>query len=125
MWKRPMSIIMILRMDNSSISYSFTTKYFLCAAVKKKKVFLERDTISPIELQVSNIFIPNDFPQSGDERRYNLYKSFHFPIRSDPFIRRAIDNSLILHIYIIIRKHYYTCFELFHAFYNWFWNNAE
>nr|QXI83923.1 hypothetical protein RF2 [Kuepferia damyonensis]QXI83941.1 hypothetical protein RF2 [Kuepferia damyonensis] len=32
---------------------------------------------------------PNDFPQSGDER-YNLYKSFHFPSRSDPFVRRAI-----------------------------------
>lgn len=31
----------------------------------------------------------NDFPQSGD-KRYNLYKSFHFPIRSDPFVRRAI-----------------------------------
>uniref|UniRef100_A0A3Q7HW71 Ycf2 N-terminal domain-containing protein n=1 Tax=Solanum lycopersicum TaxID=4081 RepID=A0A3Q7HW71_SOLLC len=38
-------------------------------------------TISPIESQVSNIFIPNDFPQSGDET-YNLYKSFHFPSRS-------------------------------------------
>ncbi|KAK6769860.1 hypothetical protein RDI58_032898 [Solanum bulbocastanum] len=38
---------------------------------------------------VSNIFIPNDFPQSGDET-YNLYKSFHFPSRSDPFVRRAI-----------------------------------
>uniref|UniRef100_A0A6N2NLU9 Protein Ycf2 n=1 Tax=Salix viminalis TaxID=40686 RepID=A0A6N2NLU9_SALVM len=37
--------------------------------------------------EVSNIFIPNDFPQSGDE---SLYKSFHFPIRPDPFVRRAI-----------------------------------
>ncbi|KAF4393677.1 hypothetical protein G4B88_007663 [Cannabis sativa] len=71
---------MILRMDNSSISCSFATKYFLCAA---------RDTISPIEIHVSNIFIPNDFPQNGDES-YNLYKSFHFPIRSDPFVRKAI-----------------------------------
>nr|YP_009578010.1 hypothetical chloroplast RF2 [Bunchosia argentea]YP_009578024.1 hypothetical chloroplast RF2 [Bunchosia argentea]QBK32627.1 hypothetical chloroplast RF2 [Bunchosia argentea]QBK32641.1 hypothetical chloroplast RF2 [Bunchosia argentea] len=62
--------------------------YFLCGG-KKKHAFLERDTISPIESQVSNIFIPNDFLQSGDER-YNLYKSFHFPIRSDPFVRRAI-----------------------------------
>ncbi|KAF3449766.1 hypothetical protein FNV43_RR05844 [Rhamnella rubrinervis] len=86
MWKRAVSIIMILRMDNSSISCSFATKYFLCAA---KNMLLERDTISPIELQVSNIFIPNDFPQNGDEG-YNLYKSFHFPIRSDPFVRRAI-----------------------------------
>ncbi|KAK2967027.1 hypothetical protein RJ640_003383 [Escallonia rubra] len=48
-----------------------------------------RDTISPMESHVSNIFIPNDFPQSGDET-YNLYKSFHFPSQSDPFIRRAI-----------------------------------
>ena len=37
----------------------------------------------------------------------------------------CIDNSLILHIYIIVRKHYYTYFELIHAFYIWFWNNAE
>ncbi|KAM4077814.1 hypothetical protein ACJW30_12G169400 [Castanea mollissima] len=65
-------------------------KIFSLRGGKKKHAFLERDTISPIELQVSNIFIPNDFPQSGDERRYNLYKSFHFPIRSDPFVRRAI-----------------------------------
>ncbi|CAN4101520.1 unnamed protein product [Withania somnifera] len=63
-------------MDNSSISCSFETKYFLY-------------TISPIESQVSNIFIPNDFPQSSDET-YNLYKSFHFPSRSDPFVCRAI-----------------------------------
>nr|AZM32167.1 hypothetical chloroplast RF21 [Nepenthes mirabilis]AZM32183.1 hypothetical chloroplast RF21 [Nepenthes mirabilis] len=63
-------------------------KFSLCVG-KKKHAFLERDTISPIESQVSNIFIPNDFPQSGDER-YNLYKSFHFPIRSDLFVRRTI-----------------------------------
>ena len=35
------------------------------------------------------------------------------------------NNSLILHIYIIIRKHYHTYFELIHAFYIWFWNNVE
>nr|QWE50783.1 Ycf2 protein [Bruguiera parviflora]QWE50803.1 Ycf2 protein [Bruguiera parviflora] len=64
-------------------------KIFSLCGGKKKHAFLERDTISPIESQVSNIFIPNDFPQSSDER-YNLYKSFHFPIRSDPFVRRAI-----------------------------------
>nr|QVX28783.1 hypothetical protein RF2 [Poiretia bahiana]QVX28800.1 hypothetical protein RF2 [Poiretia bahiana] len=62
--------------------------FSLCGG-KKKHAFLERDTIPPIESQVSNILIPNDFPQSGDEG-YNLYKSFHFPIRSDPFVRRAI-----------------------------------
>nr|YP_010036252.1 hypothetical chloroplast RF21 [Aeonium arboreum]YP_010036269.1 hypothetical chloroplast RF21 [Aeonium arboreum]QQW46794.1 hypothetical chloroplast RF21 [Aeonium arboreum]QQW46811.1 hypothetical chloroplast RF21 [Aeonium arboreum] len=59
----------------------------LCGG-KKKHAFLERDTISPIESQVSNIFIPKDSSQSGDET-YNLYKYFHFPIRSDPFVRRA------------------------------------
>ncbi|KAJ6818917.1 ribosomal protein L23 [Iris pallida] len=89
MWKRPVSIIMILHMDNSSISCSFATKYFLCASVKKKHIFLERETISPSESQVSDIFIPNDFLQSGDET-YNLYKSFHFPIRSDLFVCSAI-----------------------------------
>nr|UEN67517.1 hypothetical protein RF2 [Sophora wilsonii]UEN67536.1 hypothetical protein RF2 [Sophora wilsonii] len=64
-------------------------KIFSLCGGKKKHAFLERDTISPIESQVSNILIPNDFPQSGDEG-YNLYKSFHFPIRPDPFVRRAI-----------------------------------
>nr|ATL60709.1 Ycf2 [Rondeletia odorata] len=64
-------------------------KIFSLCVGKKKHAFGGRDTISPIESQVSNIFIPNDFPQSGDER-YNLYKSFHFLSRSDPFVRRAI-----------------------------------
>nr|AWI71011.1 Ycf2 [Thevetia peruviana] len=64
-------------------------KIFSLCVGKKKHAFWGRDTISPIESQVSNIFIPNDFPQSGDER-YNLDKSFHFPSRSDPFVRYSI-----------------------------------
>nr|YP_010758640.1 Ycf2 [Caragana opulens]WEW73104.1 Ycf2 [Caragana opulens] len=71
-----------------NILFSHNKIFSLCGG-KKKHAFLERDTISPMELQVSNILIPNDFPQSGDEG-YNLYKSFHFPIRSDPLVRRAI-----------------------------------
>nr|WDA92203.1 Ycf2 protein [Corydalis incisa]WDA92230.1 Ycf2 protein [Corydalis incisa] len=63
-------------------------RFSLCVG-KKKQVFLERDTISPIESQGSKIFIPKDLPQSGDETS-NLYKSFHCPIRSDPFVGRAI-----------------------------------
>nr|YP_010176682.1 Ycf2 protein [Duranta erecta]YP_010176699.1 Ycf2 protein [Duranta erecta]QSQ72440.1 Ycf2 protein [Duranta erecta]QSQ72457.1 Ycf2 protein [Duranta erecta] len=66
-------------------------KIFSLCVGKKKHAFGGRDTISPIESQVSNIFIPNDFPQSGDET-YNLYKSFHFPSRYDPFVRRTIDS---------------------------------
>nr|YP_010505308.1 Ycf2 [Chrysosplenium echinus]YP_010505325.1 Ycf2 [Chrysosplenium echinus]UXE34025.1 Ycf2 [Chrysosplenium echinus]UXE34042.1 Ycf2 [Chrysosplenium echinus] len=62
----------------------------LCGSKKKHAFcFWERDTISPMESQVSNILIPNYFTQSGDET-YNLSKSFHFPIRSDPFVRRGI-----------------------------------
>nr|AYP31976.1 hypothetical chloroplast RF21 [Canna iridiflora] len=84
------------RINNYDLTYGqFLTTLFirnkifsLCVG-KKKYIFLERETISPIESQVSDIFIPNDFPQSGDET-YNLYKSFHFPIRSEPFVRRAI-----------------------------------
>nr|YP_010734932.1 Ycf2 [Amorphophallus coaetaneus]WEI30181.1 Ycf2 [Amorphophallus coaetaneus] len=56
---------------------------------KKKHIFLEREAILPIDSQVSDIFISNDFQKSGDET-YNLYKSFHFQIRPDPFVRRAI-----------------------------------
>nr|YP_010308237.1 hypothetical protein RF2 [Meconopsis pseudohorridula]YP_010308257.1 hypothetical protein RF2 [Meconopsis pseudohorridula]ULU28653.1 hypothetical protein RF2 [Meconopsis pseudohorridula]ULU28673.1 hypothetical protein RF2 [Meconopsis pseudohorridula] len=84
------------RINNYDLTYGqflnilfIRNKIFSLCVGPKKHVFLERDTISSIESQVSNIFIPNDFPQSGDER-YNLYKSFHFPIRSDPFVRRAI-----------------------------------
>nr|YP_009942888.1 hypothetical chloroplast RF2 [Pseudowintera colorata]YP_009942905.1 hypothetical chloroplast RF2 [Pseudowintera colorata]QOD40395.1 hypothetical chloroplast RF2 [Pseudowintera colorata]QOD40412.1 hypothetical chloroplast RF2 [Pseudowintera colorata] len=84
------------RINNYDLTYRqflnilfIRNKIFSLCVGKKKHVFLERDTISPIESQVSDIFIPNDFPQSGDET-YNLYKSFHFPIRSDPFVRRAI-----------------------------------
>nr|YP_010248255.1 Ycf2 [Codonopsis pilosula]YP_010248279.1 Ycf2 [Codonopsis pilosula]QTK21304.1 Ycf2 [Codonopsis pilosula]QTK21305.1 Ycf2 [Codonopsis pilosula] len=64
-------------------------KIFSLCVGKKKHAFGGRDTLSAIESQVSNIFIPKDFPQSGDETD-NLYKSFHFPSRSDPFGRRAI-----------------------------------
>ncbi|CAI0433468.1 unnamed protein product [Linum tenue] len=67
-------------------------KIFSLCGGKKKHAFLERDTISPIESQVFNIFIPNDFPQSGDERS-NLYKSFHFPIRSDPLSDMNLSDS--------------------------------
>nr|QOI12947.1 Ycf2 [Capparis spinosa]QOI12966.1 Ycf2 [Capparis spinosa] len=86
------------RLNNSDFTYGqflnilfIRNKIFSSCGGKKKHAFLERDTISPspIESQVSNIFISNDFSQSGDER-YNLYKSFHFAIRSDPLVRRAI-----------------------------------
>nr|QCT81923.1 Ycf2 [Protea caffra subsp. kilimandscharica]QCT81945.1 Ycf2 [Protea caffra subsp. kilimandscharica] len=84
------------RINNYDLTYGqflnilfIRNKIFSLCVGKKKHAFLERDTISLIESQVSNIFIPNDFPQSGGET-YNLYKSFHFPIRSDPFVRRAI-----------------------------------
>ncbi|KAI3883343.1 hypothetical protein MKW92_039589, partial [Papaver armeniacum] len=70
-------------------NYDLTYGQFLNILFIRNNIFFFRDTISSIESQVSNIFIPNDFPQSGDER-YNLYKSFHFPIRFDPFVRRAI-----------------------------------
>nr|YP_009864791.1 Ycf2 [Uvularia grandiflora]YP_009864808.1 Ycf2 [Uvularia grandiflora]QKE32786.1 Ycf2 [Uvularia grandiflora]QKE32803.1 Ycf2 [Uvularia grandiflora] len=84
------------RINNYDLTYGqflnilfIRNKIFSLCVDKKKHIFLERETISPIESQVSDIFIPNDFPQSGNET-YNLYKSFHFPIRSDPFVRRAI-----------------------------------
>nr|YP_010712266.1 Ycf2 protein [Corydalis ternata]YP_010712288.1 Ycf2 protein [Corydalis ternata]WDA92921.1 Ycf2 protein [Corydalis ternata]WDA92943.1 Ycf2 protein [Corydalis ternata] len=83
-------------LKNSDLTYGqFLTilfirnKRFSLSVGKKKPVFLERDPISPIESQVSTIFIPKDWPQSGDET-YNLYKSFPFPLRSDPFVGRAI-----------------------------------
>nr|YP_009739308.1 hypothetical chloroplast RF21 [Hyacinthoides non-scripta]YP_009739325.1 hypothetical chloroplast RF21 [Hyacinthoides non-scripta]QIC20127.1 hypothetical chloroplast RF21 [Hyacinthoides non-scripta]QIC20144.1 hypothetical chloroplast RF21 [Hyacinthoides non-scripta] len=84
------------RIHNDDLTYGqflnilfIRNKIFSLCVGKKKHIFLERETISPIESQVSDIFIPNDFLQSGDET-YNLYKSFHFPIRFDPFVRRAI-----------------------------------
>nr|YP_009456274.1 conserved hypothetical protein ycf2 [Vanilla pompona]YP_009456284.1 conserved hypothetical protein ycf2 [Vanilla pompona]AUJ22487.1 conserved hypothetical protein ycf2 [Vanilla pompona]AUJ22488.1 conserved hypothetical protein ycf2 [Vanilla pompona] len=87
------------RINNYDLTYgqflnilSIRNKIFSLYVGKKEDLFLEREAISPIESQVSDIFIPNDFPQSGDEtyNLYKLYKSFHFPICSDPFVRRAI-----------------------------------
>nr|YP_010724913.1 Ycf2 protein [Watsonia pillansii]YP_010724931.1 Ycf2 protein [Watsonia pillansii]WDW32126.1 Ycf2 protein [Watsonia pillansii]WDW32144.1 Ycf2 protein [Watsonia pillansii] len=84
------------RINNNDLTYGqflnilfIRNKIFSLCVGKKKHIFLERETISPIESQVSDIFIPHDFLQSGDET-YNLYKSFHFPIRSDLSVRRAI-----------------------------------
>nr|UDZ61555.1 hypothetical protein RF2 [Sagittaria guayanensis] len=84
------------RINNDDLTYGqFLNIFFIrnktvsLGLGKKKHIFLERETISPIDLQVSDILIPKDFPQSGDET-YNLYKSFHFPIRFEPFVRRAI-----------------------------------
>nr|BDB16058.1 hypothetical chloroplast RF21 [Onobrychis gaubae] len=70
-----------------NILFSRNKIFSLCGG-KKKHAFLERDTISPIELQVSNILIPKDFPQSGHEGS-NLDKPFHFSIQSDPLVRRT------------------------------------
>ena len=80
------SIILILCMDNSSIFCSFTRKYFLCAVVKKHAFWRKL-----LFHQLSNmyLFISNNFPQSDDEM-YNLYKSVHFPIRFNPFVRKVI-----------------------------------
>nr|YP_009996492.1 hypothetical chloroplast RF21 [Astragalus laxmannii]QNQ65881.1 hypothetical chloroplast RF21 [Astragalus laxmannii]WDD39443.1 hypothetical chloroplast RF21 [Astragalus mongholicus var. dahuricus]WFG52249.1 hypothetical chloroplast RF21 [Astragalus laxmannii]WFG52325.1 hypothetical chloroplast RF21 [Astragalus laxmannii] len=50
-----------------NILFSRNKIFSLCSG-KKKHAFLERYTISPIELQVSNILIPKDFPQSGHDR---------------------------------------------------------
>nr|AYC21317.1 hypothetical protein RF2 [Aphyllon fasciculatum]AYC21327.1 hypothetical protein RF2 [Aphyllon fasciculatum] len=84
------------RINNSYFTYGqflnilfIRNKIFSLRVGKKKHAFWGRETISPIESQVSNIFIPNDFPQSGDET-YNLSKSFNFTSRYDPFIRRTI-----------------------------------
>nr|UHJ17194.1 hypothetical protein RF2 [Oxytropis falcata] len=52
-----------------NILFSRNKIFSLCGG-QKKHAFLERDTISPIELQVSNILIPKDFPQSGHDRTF-------------------------------------------------------
>lgn len=68
-----------------TISFIRNKIFSLCVG-KKKEICLERETISPTELQVSDLFLSKDFPQSGDGT-YNWYQSFHFPIRFDPFVR--------------------------------------
>lgn len=70
---------------NINIMFINNKIYFLCDG--KKNIFLERYTILPIKSHISNIFICNDFSQSGNE---SLYKSFHFSIRHDSFVCRAI-----------------------------------
>nr|YP_009859840.1 Ycf2 [Silene kiusiana]AWX05967.1 Ycf2 [Silene kiusiana] len=70
------------RINNYDLTYRqfldilfIRNKIFALCVGKKKHAFLERGTILPIESQVSNIFIPNDFT-----------------IRSDLFVRRTIDS---------------------------------
>ena len=87
-------LLSFLGMEKACINNSnFTYGQFLNILFIHKKIFslCVTKTISPIKSQVSNIFILNDFSQSGDET-YNLYKSFHFPILSNPFIRRACQS---------------------------------
>nr|YP_010293014.1 hypothetical protein RF2 [Eriocaulon alpestre]YP_010293031.1 hypothetical protein RF2 [Eriocaulon alpestre]YP_010473212.1 hypothetical protein RF2 [Eriocaulon faberi]YP_010473229.1 hypothetical protein RF2 [Eriocaulon faberi]ULQ65804.1 hypothetical protein RF2 [Eriocaulon buergerianum]ULQ65295.1 hypothetical protein RF2 [Eriocaulon alpestre]ULQ65312.1 hypothetical protein RF2 [Eriocaulon alpestre]ULQ65821.1 hypothetical protein RF2 [Eriocaulon buergerianum]UVH66235.1 hypothetical protein len=79
-----------------NILFIRNNKCSLCVG-KKKQIFLEIETISPIESRVSDIFITKYFPQSGDET-YSLYKSFHSPIRSDPFVRSVIYSYSIADI---------------------------
>ncbi|KAM3355780.1 hypothetical protein P3S68_022494 [Capsicum galapagoense] len=71
-----------LRFLNNPQHFCFYWNTRFPFSVEKRYYFTNRVT-------GSNIFIPNNFPQSGDET-YNLYKSFHFLSRSDPFVRRAI-----------------------------------
>jgi len=68
-----------------------------------------------------NIFLIEAFPDL-DLQVSSLLITFVFDCEQ---IVKCIDNSLILHIYFNVRKHYYTYFELNHAFNIWFWNNAE
>nr|AZL92881.1 Ycf2 [Cuscuta japonica] len=67
----------------------FRKKIFSLCVGEKKHVFWSGATISLIESQVSNIFIPKDFTQSGNEG-YNLDKYFNFLSQPDTVIRRAI-----------------------------------
>nr|YP_009758329.1 hypothetical chloroplast RF21 [Vavilovia formosa]QIN90136.1 hypothetical chloroplast RF21 [Vavilovia formosa] len=67
-------------------------KIFSLCGGKKKHAFFDRDTISRIELEVSNIWLTNNFLQSGDDG-YELYKSFHFPTRVPRTIYSIADIS--------------------------------
>lgn len=82
MWKKFVLIILILHVDNSSISCSLATKYSLLTE-EKKCVFLERYYLANWV-----VLIPNDFPQN-DNKGNRLYKSFYFFIWYDPFIHEA------------------------------------
>ncbi|CAI8585201.1 unnamed protein product, partial [Vicia faba] len=66
-------------------------RFSLCGG-KKTHAFLDRDTISPSELEVSKILRPKNFPQSGDDG-YDLYKSFHFSTRVPRSIYSIADIS--------------------------------
>nr|YP_010631521.1 Ycf2 [Pimpinella valleculosa]WBN98586.1 Ycf2 [Pimpinella valleculosa] len=93
-YNRSISDVEKARINNYDFTYGqvlnilfIHNKIFSLCVGKKKHAFGGRDTISPIESRISNIFIPNDFPQGGGDETYNLYKSSR---RSDPFVRRAI-----------------------------------
>nr|YP_009158473.1 hypothetical protein [Dioon spinulosum]YP_009158492.1 hypothetical protein [Dioon spinulosum]AFS64418.1 hypothetical protein [Dioon spinulosum]AFS64485.1 hypothetical protein [Dioon spinulosum]BAR93679.1 hypothetical protein [Dioon spinulosum]BAR93698.1 hypothetical protein [Dioon spinulosum]BDI62879.1 hypothetical protein RF2 [Dioon spinulosum] len=63
-----------------------------------RPVHLDKDTISLIKSQVSNIFLPKDLQQSGNQTLvsiYDLYKSFDLLTRLNPFVHDKIDISSI------------------------------
>nr|YP_009429927.1 Ycf2 [Carmichaelia australis]ASY01258.1 Ycf2 [Carmichaelia australis] len=66
-----------------NILFSRNKIFSLCRG-KKKHAFLERDIISPIELQVSNILIPKDFPKSGhDSTIYSIAEISGTPLTEE------------------------------------------
>ncbi len=56
MWKKHVSIIMNLHMDNSSTPCLYTTKYFICVVVKKKKKIRDQYFLPVIILPTSFTF---------------------------------------------------------------------
>ena len=66
--------------------------------------------------QLARVFHTNVEAQVIQEVQKLIAIGFIKPIQHSKWLSN--DNSLILHIYIIIRKHYHTYFKLIHAFYS-------
>ena len=88
--------------------------FSLCGGKKKHAfAFLERDTISPIESQVSNIFIPNDFPQRNlisifilailGEKKRRSFRSLSFFTIPKVLIPKILESFFLkLYLYILM-----------------------
>lgn len=73
MWRRPVSRIMILYMDNFLLSCSFATKYFLCMVVKKNIFFWRKilfHQLSHMYLRYSYLMILNEVVMKACKRYY-------------------------------------------------------
>ena len=74
----------------------FSRKSPRCFKTYKSHAFFGRDTISPIESEVSNIFIPNDFPIRSEEPVIDTKPSIQVLYLFDPRMNERVISQFLV-----------------------------